>query len=99
AVRLAIEIVDPRWPAGSGTLAELADAFNNGAFVAGPVVAEWLALDFAAIDIVLDVVEAPDGAPRELARGNGRAILDGDPFGAVVMLANAQPLEGPGLRA
>ena len=36
AMRLAIEIVDPRWPAGSGTLAELADGFNNGALVAGP---------------------------------------------------------------
>lgn len=98
AMRLAVEIVDPRWPQGSGTLAELADGFNNGAFIAGPAVDEWLALDFSAVEIVLSV--AATGQPSsELARGSGRAILDGDPFAAVVMLANAQPEGGPGLRA
>jgi 2-keto-4-pentenoate hydratase len=98
ALRLGIEIVDPRWPAGSGALAEVADAFNNGAFVAGPAVSDWLALDFATLGIVL-TVEAPGQAPRTLAEGNGGAILDGDPLGAVVLLANAQPSNGPGLRA
>ena len=98
AMRIAIEIVDPRWPAGSGTLAEIADGFNNGAFVAGRFIREWQTLDFAAVAIVLTV--AAPGQPRsELALGSGRAILDGDPFSTVVMLANAQPEAGPGLRA
>ena len=98
AMRIAIEIVDPRLPSGSGSLAEVADGFNNGAFVAGPSVRDWQALDFAAIGIVLSVA-APGRAASELARGSGHAILDGDPFGTVVMLANAQPTSGPGLRA
>jgi 2-keto-4-pentenoate hydratase len=98
AMRIAIEIVDPRLPAGSGTLAEVADGFNNGAFVAGRAVRDWQALDFAAIGIVLSVA-TPGQAVSELARGSGRAILDGDPFGTVVMLANAQPTSGPGLCA
>ena len=98
ALRLAIELVDPRWPQGSGTLAELADGFNTGGFVAGPAVQEWLGLDFAAIGIVLGYA-APGRPASELARGSGHAILEGDPFGALVMLANAQPEGGRGLRA
>ncbi len=98
AMRIAIEIVDPRLPAGSGALAEVADGFNNGAFAAGRSVRDWQALDFAAVGIVLSVA-APGHAASELARGSGHAILDGDPFGTVVMLANAQPDSGPGLRA
>jgi 2-keto-4-pentenoate hydratase len=98
SVRLSIEIVDPRWPSGSGSLAEIADAFNNGGFIAGPAIGDWLALDFAAIAIAL-TFEAPGETPRLLAEGSGRAILDGDPLGAVVLLANAQPEAGPGLRA
>jgi 2-keto-4-pentenoate hydratase len=98
AMRLAIELVDPRWPAGSGTLAELADGFNNGALVAGPRFADWQGIEFAAVDIVLSVAAA--GAPaRELALGSARAILDGDPFATVMMLANAQPEASPGLRS
>ena len=98
AMRLAIEIVDPRWPQGSGTLAEVADGFNNGALVVGPAVRDWLGLDFATIGIVLTVA-AGGQASSELALGSGHAILDGNPFGTVVMLANAQPEDGPGLRA
>jgi len=98
AMRLAIEIVDPRWPAGSGTLAELADGFNNGALVAGPRFDDWQGMDFTSVDIVLTVA-APGGPARELALGSVRAILDGDPFATVVMLANAQPEGSPGLRA
>jgi 2-keto-4-pentenoate hydratase len=97
ALRLAIELVDPRLPRGCGALAQIADGFNNGAFIAGPRIREWRALEFARIDIVL----RPDGESThgtELARGNGRTLLDGDPFGAVVLLANAQP-PGRGLRA
>ncbi len=98
AVRLGIEIVDPRWPAGSGTLAELADGFNNGAFVTGPRFDDWQALDFTEVDIALTFA-APGAAAKELALGSVRAILDGDPFATVVMLANAQPEGSPGLRA
>ena len=98
AMRLAIELVDPRWPAGSGTLAEIADGFNNGALVAGPRFVDWREIVFADVGIVLTVVAGGE-TERELARGSARAILDGDPFATVVMLANAQPGHGPGLRA
>lgn len=87
ALRIAVEIVDSRLPRGLGALAELTDAFNNGAFVAGPAFAEWHAIDLGTIEIVLH--RAYDGASDEVARGNGKAILDGDPFGTVVQLANA----------
>jgi 2-keto-4-pentenoate hydratase len=89
ALRMAIELVDPRLPRGSGALAEIADGFNNGAFVAGPRRRDWSGLDFAAIGIVLTMI-GPDGRGAELAKGSGRAILEGDPFAAVVLLANAQ---------
>jgi 2-keto-4-pentenoate hydratase len=55
------------------------------------------AIDFAHVDIVL--TRAHDGAPKEVARGSANAILDGDPFGTVVMLANAPPDAARGLRA
>jgi 2-keto-4-pentenoate hydratase len=97
ALRLAIELVDPRLARGSGALAEIADGFNNGAFIAGPRLRDWRGLDFASTGIVLTIV-SPGGRPAELARGSGRAILEGDPFAAVVLLANAQP-PGRGLRA
>ncbi|MEO8309713.1 MAG: hypothetical protein ABI520_00945 [Caldimonas sp.] len=87
ALRIAVEIVDSRLPRGLGALVELADAFNNGGFVAGPAIAEWHGLDFARIGIVL--THTHEGASEEVARGSGKAILDGDPFGTVVLLANA----------
>ena len=86
-LRIAIEIVDSRLPRGLGALAELGDAFNNGAFVAGPAHAAWHDLDLGAIEIVLTRRHA--GTSVEVARGNGRAILDGDPFGTVVLLADS----------
>ena len=87
-LRIAVEIVDSRLPRGLGALAELADAFNNGAFVAGPAIVDWHALDLAQVEIVL--TRSHDGGARyEVARGSGKAILDGDPFGTVVLLANA----------
>lgn len=98
SMRIAVEIVDSRLPPGSGTLAEVADGFNNGAFVAGRSVPHWQTLDFASIGIVLTFA-APGQPASELARGSGHAILDGDPFGTVVMLANAQPEASAGLRA
>ncbi|MEP6739467.1 MAG: hypothetical protein ABJA61_03760 [Caldimonas sp.] len=97
ALRIGVEIVDSRLPRGLGALAELADAFNNGGFVAGPSIRDWHRLDFPNLGIVLTVTRG--GATSELARGSGRAILDGDPFGTVVLLANAQPPGSGGLRA
>ena len=97
AMRIGFEVVDSRLPAGSGALAEIADAFNNGAYVAGPSFADWRELDFATLGIVLTVVA--DAPAAELARGSGAAILDGDPFATVVMLANAPPDRDRGLRA
>ncbi len=97
AMRIAVEIVDSRLPRGLGALAELGDSFNNGAFVAGPRIHAWHDLDFAALAIVLTRAE---GSTRsELARGSGAAILDGDPFGTVVQLANAPPASARGLLA
>ncbi|HEY4958951.1 MAG TPA: hypothetical protein VII31_14155 [Caldimonas sp.] len=97
AMRIAVEIVDSRLPRGLGTRAELADAFNNGAFVAGPRIHAWHGLDFAALTMVL--TRAEGGTSEEIARGSGAAILDGDPFGTVVMLANAPPASTRGLLA
>lgn len=97
AMRIAIEVVDSRLPRGLGALAELADAFNNGGFVAGPRIADWHSLAFADIGIVLHGRGGSDMG--ELATGSGAAILDGDPFATVVMLANAQPEGGAGLKA
>jgi 2-keto-4-pentenoate hydratase len=96
ALRIAIELVDPRLPRGSGALAELADGFNNGGLIVGAQQREWRDLDYAKIDIV--VTSDAGGKRSDMARGNGRAILSGDPFGAVVLLANTQP-PGRGLRA
>jgi 2-keto-4-pentenoate hydratase len=97
AMRIAIELVDPRLPRGSGALAEIADGCNNGAFIAGPRTRDWRGLNYGASTIVLTASDV-HGRSSELARGSGHAILDGDPLGAVVMLANAQP-PGRGLRA
>ncbi len=97
AMRFAVEIVDSRLPRGLGALAELGDFFNNGALVAGPAIADWNAIDFARLEIVLTRMH--DGTLDEVARGSASAILDGDPFGTVVMLANAPPDAARGLRA
>lgn len=92
ALRIAVEVCDTRLSVGAPLLAQLADGFNNGAFVVGPACAHWQTLDFAEHTITLH----HEG--RELARGNGRAILDGDPLGALVLMANLRPTLG-GLRA
>jgi 2-keto-4-pentenoate hydratase len=97
ALRIAVEIVDGRVPRGLGALVELADGFNNGALVAGTALADWDATDFARLPIVL--VRDRDGRRDEVARGSAAAILDGDPFATVVMLANAPPDASRGLAA
>jgi 2-keto-4-pentenoate hydratase len=98
ALRVVIEVVDSRLPPGSPVLMELADDLNNGAFVVGPATGDWRAVRYAEQAIVL---RGPGGAAArtELARGDGRAVLGGDPAGAVVLLANLLALRQRGLRA
>jgi 2-keto-4-pentenoate hydratase len=96
-LRIGIEVCDSRLPADSPTFAQLADGFNNGAYIVGPDSADWNHVDYAEQEIVLRAVI--DGQRQELARGTGRPILDGDPVGAVLLLANAQPPGYGGLRA
>jgi 2-keto-4-pentenoate hydratase len=97
ALRLGVEIVDWRVPRGLGALTELADGFNNGAYVAGPAVVAWSDIDIGATGIVLSRID--EGRSEGVADGDGRAILDGDPFATVVMLANAPPDARRGLVA
>lgn len=97
ALRIGVEITDSRLPAGSPFLAELADGFNNGAYVVGPACTERRGIRFATHAILLSA-DMGDG-PRELARGDGGPVLNGDPLAAVVLLANAQPPGYGGLRA
>jgi 2-keto-4-pentenoate hydratase len=87
-LHLVIEIVDSRLPAGSPTNLQLGDALNNGAFIVGPAVSAWRDVAYATQPIVLRV----NGAAR--AQGSGSAVLDGDPPGAVLLLAN-HPARGP----
>jgi len=96
-LRIGIEVCDSRLPANVPTLIQLADGFNNGAYIVGPASADWNHVDYAEQEIVLRAVV--DGQRIELARGNGRPILDGDPVGALLLLANAQPPGYGGLRA
>lgn len=97
AMRLGVEIVDWRLPRDLGALAELGDGFNNGAYVAGPAIVAWSDIDFGATSIVL--TRDHEGAVEQVADGNGRAILEGDPFATVVMLANAPADAARGLLA
>ena len=97
ALRIVVEIVDTRLPPGSPLWMELADDLNNGAFVVGPATADWRGVRYAEQAIALR--RTSGAAPTELARGDGRAVLDGDPVGALVLLANLASLPARGLRA
>ena len=97
SLRIGIEVCDSRLPAGAPTLAQLADGLNNGAYIVGPASTDWHHVDYAEQEIVLRAVV--DGQRVELARGDGRPVLDGDPVGALLLLANAQVPGYGGLRA
>jgi 2-keto-4-pentenoate hydratase len=91
AVVPAIEIADCRWGPDAGDLMKLADDMGNGAFIAGAPVTNWRPLDLTAIGIVLTF----NG--KEAVRGDSDRIL-GNPFRAMVALANVQPLPAGGLK-
>lgn len=89
SMRIGIEVVDPRLPRGHGMLIDIADGLNNGAYIAGTATADWASIDLTGCAISLVFTPAGAGSSSvELATGNGAAILGGDPFAAVVMLAD-----------
>jgi len=97
ALRIGVEVVDSRLPIGSPVLMELADDLNNGAYVLGTANPAWQRIRYAQQAIAL---RWHDGTKTtEIATGNGRPILDGDPVAAVVLLANLAALAPRGLCA
>jgi 2-keto-4-pentenoate hydratase len=98
AVRLGIEIVDSRLKPGSPLAMEIADVLNNGAYVVGPAIAAWADVRFGDVPIALVRVDA-NGRRSALATGDGRAVLDGDPLGALVLMANLRAFASDGLPA
>ncbi len=87
----AYEIADLRVPAEAPGLLKIADCVGNGAFIAGPAVADWRGVALGTIEVVLSHNDV------EVARGPTARVL-GDPLMAVVTLANAQPLPAGGLK-
>lgn len=87
AVIPAFEIADSRAPAGVPGALRLADSMGNGAFIIGAPL-PWTGQDLDAAQVRLTL----DGEPA--ATGTGDRIWGG-PLGAVMALANAQPLSAP----
>lgn len=92
AIVPVFELADSRVPTGSTDLMKLADAMGNGLFIVGHRIDDWRKLDLTDIPITLTC----NGSATE--HGTSAKIL-GNPLLAVVALANAQPLPGPGLKA
>ena len=69
----------------------MADAIGDGDFIVGAPVAKWRDLDLGNIAITLTV----DNGERLV--GDGNRIL-GNPFLALLALANAHPLAAGGLK-
>ena len=86
-----IEIADSRVPSNSPDLLKLADCMSNGALVTGGRVSGRKKIDLSKIDILLK----HNG--KELERGHSSRIM-GNPWLALLALANAQPLPAGGLR-
>jgi len=97
ALRIVVEVCDSRVPAGRSVWLELADGFNNGAFVVGPAHADWRSVDFPAQAIVLRARDAH--GVRELAHGDASPVLGGDPVGALRLMACFAPPGYGGLKA
>ncbi|MBI3505628.1 MAG: hydratase, partial [Proteobacteria bacterium] len=83
ALHPAIEIVDTRRP-GAPPLEALADCMASGGFVYGAGIRDWRGYKLGTHPMTL----AKDG--RVVVTGSGAAIL-GDPFAALVLLANNPP--------
>jgi 2-keto-4-pentenoate hydratase len=83
ALHPAIEIFDTRL-AVSSPIGGLADCMASGGFVYGAGFADWKKLDLGKHTMTL----ALDGV--EVAQGRGAEIL-GDPFAALVLMANNPP--------
>ncbi|MCZ8310385.1 MAG: hypothetical protein O9320_06005 [Magnetospirillum sp.] len=83
ALHPAIEIFDTRL-AVSSPIGGLADCMASGGFTYGPGFADWKKLDLGKHTMTL----ALDGT--EVAKGSGAEIL-GDPFAALVLMANNPP--------
>ena len=68
---------------------------------ARPYSREEVGAAIAALRIAVEIVltRSHDGSRAEVASGSGAAILEGDPFGTVVMLANAPADAKRGLAA
>jgi 2-keto-4-pentenoate hydratase len=92
ALHPAIEVVDSRLPPNPTMPMALVDSISNAAFVFGPAVSDWRGIKYAGTSIALTI----NGEAK--AQGSARAILGGDPIGAVVMLANHQPPQSEGLK-
>ena len=91
AVVAAFEIPDNRVATTASALVVLADAMGNGAFVVGEPVTRWRDFDLGNIAVTLT---ADNG---EHLVGNSDRI-PGNPFLALLALANAQPLGAGGLQ-
>ncbi|MCA3260445.1 MAG: hypothetical protein ING44_00775 [Telmatospirillum sp.] len=83
ALHPAIEIFDTRQAVPS-PIGGLADCMASGGFTYGPGLVDWKKLDLGKHTMTLSL----DGA--EVARGSGAEIL-GDPFAALVLMANNPP--------
>ena len=83
ALHPAIEIFDTRLAVAS-PLGALADCMASGGFAYGPGLADWKQFDLGKHTMTL----ALDGV--EVASGRGAEIL-GDPFAALVLMANNPP--------
>jgi 2-keto-4-pentenoate hydratase len=85
------EIADSRVPSSSPDLLKLADCMSNGALVTGGRTSGRKKIDLTKIEILLK----HNG--KELERGHSSRIM-GNPWLALLALANAQPLPAGGLR-
>lgn len=88
-----IEILQSRFadPDQAGALALLADFIQHGAYVAGPAIAGWQEIDFAALAIRQTI----EGGPTTERVGNPA----GDMIRLLVWLANTGAVWAGGLRA
>ena len=92
AVVPVFELADSRVQTSAPDLMKLSDAMGNGLFIVGQRFDDWRNLDLTAIPIELTLDNRP------IDHGSSAKIL-GNPLLAVMALANAQPLPGPGLKA